>query len=174
MKTSRRDSYGFTSSPVWTWELDGKEAWAGKNWCFHTVVLEKTLEVLLDSMKIKPLSPKGNKLWIFVWRTNAEAEAPVLWSPDVKSWLPGKDPDAGKDWRWDKKGLTEDEMIGWYCWLNGHEFEQTLEIVKDRKAWRAAVHGVTKSRTWLSAWTTTGDIPNKVKKHLNTCDTWKR
>ena len=88
-----------------------------------------------------------------LWRTDAEAETPILWPPDVKSWLIGKDPDAGKDWRWEEKGTTEDDMVGWDHWLNGHEFEQTPELVMDREAWCAAVHGVTKSRTWMSDWT---------------------
>ena len=130
-----------------------KESWVWKNWCFWTVVLEKTLESPLDSKEIQPVHPKGNQSWIFVGRTDAEAEAPVLWPPDVKIWLIGKDPHAGKDWGWEKKGTTEDEMIGWNHWLDGHESEQVWDLVMDREAWCAAVHGVTKSRTWLSNWT---------------------
>ena len=120
--------YGFCSGHEWMRELDHKESWVLKNWCFWTVVLEKTLESPLDSKKIKPVIPKENQPWIFIGRTDAEAEAPKLWPPDVKSWLIGKDPDAGKDWRQEEKGTTEDEMVGWYHRLNGHEFEQALGV----------------------------------------------
>ena len=106
------------------WELDYKENWGPKNWCFWTVVLEKTLESPLDCKEIKPVHLKGNQSWIFIGRTDAEAEAPILWPPDVKTWLIGKDPDAGKDWRWGEKGTTEDEIVGWHQWLNGLEFER--------------------------------------------------
>ena len=106
------------------WELDHKESWAQKNWCFQTVVLEKTLESPLDCKEIKPVSPKGNQPWMFIGRTDAEAEAPIVWLPDVKSWLNGKNFDAGKDWGQEEKGMTEDELVGWHHWLNGHEFEQ--------------------------------------------------
>ena len=135
------------------WELDHKEGWALKNWCFWTVVLENTLESPLDSKEIKSVNPKGNQSWIFTGRTDAEAEAPMLWPPHAKSWLTGKNPDAGKDWRQEEKGMAEDEMVGWHYWLNGHEFEQALGLVMDREAWCAVVHGVEKSRTWLSDWT---------------------
>ena len=104
------------------------EKWASKNWCFWTVMLEKTFESPLDYKEIQPVNPKGNQSWIFIGRTDAEAEAPVLWPPDAKSWLLGKDPDAGKDWRWEEKGVTEDEMVGWHHRLNGHEFEWTLGV----------------------------------------------
>ena len=107
------------------WELDYKESWALKNWCFWTVVLGKTLESPLDC-KIKPVNPKGNQSWIFIGRTDAEAEALILWPPDTKSWLISKDPEAGKDWRQKEKGTTQNEMVGWYYQLDGHEFEQTL------------------------------------------------
>ena len=117
-------SYGFSSSHVCIWELDHKESWVPKNLCFWTVVLEKTLESPLDSKEIKPVNPKGNQSWIFIGRTDAKAEAPILWPPDVKNWLIRKDPDAGKDWRQEEKGTTEDEMVGWQNRLNGHEFEQ--------------------------------------------------
>jgi len=116
-------SYGFSSSHVWMWELDYKESWAPKNWCFWTVVLEKTLESPLDSKEIQPVHPKGIQSWIFIGRTHAEAETPILWPPDSKNWLIWKDLDAGKDWRQEKKGMTEDEMVGWHHRLNGHEFE---------------------------------------------------
>ena len=111
--------YGFSCGHVWMWELDYKENWAPKNWCFWTVVLEKTLESPLNSMEIQPVHPEGNQSWIFVGRTDTEVEAPILWTPDRKSWLTGKDPDAGKDWRREEKGTTEDEMVGWHRWLNG-------------------------------------------------------
>ena len=110
------------------WELDHKESWSPKNWCFWTVVLEKTLQSLLDCKEIKPVHPKGNQSWIFIGRTDAKAETPILWSPDVKNWLTGEDPDAGKDWRQVEKGTTEDEMVGWHHRLNGDEFEQALGV----------------------------------------------
>ena len=115
-------SYGFSSSHVWIWELDYKESWAPKNWCFWTVVLEKTLEGPLDCKEFQPVHPKGNQSWIFIRRTDAEAEAPILWPPDVKSWLIWKDPDAGKDWRQEEKGMTEDEMVRWYHRFDAYEF----------------------------------------------------
>ena len=111
---------------VWLWELDYKESWVLKNWCFWTVVLEKTLEHPLDSKEIEPVNPKGNQSWVFIGRTDVEVETPILWPPDVKSWLIGKDLDAGKDWRQEERGRTEDEMVGWHHQLNGHAFEQTL------------------------------------------------
>ena len=115
--------HGFSSSHVWMWELDCEESWGPKNWCFWTVVLEKTLESFLDSKKIQPVHPKENQSWIFIGRTVAENETPILWPPDAKQWLLWKDPDAGKDWRKEEKGMTEDEMVGWHHWHNGHEFE---------------------------------------------------
>ena len=135
------------------WESDHKEGWTLKNWCFWTVVLEKTLESSLDFKEIRPVNPKGNQSWIFTEWTDAEAEAPIIWPPDAKSQLIRKDPDAGKDWRQEEKETTEDEIVGWLHWLNGHEFEQLLEMGKDREAWRAAVPGVAKSQTRLSDWT---------------------
>ena len=114
----------FFSSHVWMWELDYKESWALKNWCFWTVVFEKTLESPLDFKEIQPVHPKGNQSWIFIGRTDAEGETPILWPPDVQKWLIGKHPDAGKDWRWEEKGMTEDEMVGWHHQLNGPRFEQ--------------------------------------------------
>ena len=125
---SSSQSCGFSSSHVWMWKLDYKESWAPKNWCFWTVVLEKTLGNPLDWKEIKPFNPKGNLSWIFTGRTDAEAEAPLLWSPDAKSWLIWKDPDAGKDWRQEETGTTKDEMIWWHHWLNGHEFQQALGV----------------------------------------------
>ena len=110
------------------WELDHIESWALKNWCFWSVVLEKTLESPLDSKEIQPVHLKGNQSWKFIRRTDTEAETPILWPPDAKNWLIGKDSDAGKDWRWEEKGTTEDEMDGWHHELDGHEFEQTLRV----------------------------------------------
>ena len=109
------------------------------------MVLDKTFESPLDCKEIKLVNPKGNQSLIFIGRTDAEAEAQVLWPPDAKNWLIEKDPDAGKDWRQEEKGMIDDEMVGWHHWLNGHEFEQAPEMVKDKKAWHAAVHEVTKS-----------------------------
>ena len=121
-KVPSSQSYVFSSSHVWTWEVDHKESWAQKNWCFWSVVLEKTLESPLDSKEIKPVNPKGNQSWIFIG--NIDAEAPIFLPPDVKGWLIGKDPDTGKDWRQEEKGTTEDKMVGWHHALNGHWFEQ--------------------------------------------------
>ena len=105
------------------WELDYKESWVPKNWCFWTVMLEKILETRLDCKEIQPVHPKGDQSWVFIERTDVEAETPILWPPDVKNWLIWKDPDAGKDWRWEETGMTGDEMFGWHHRLNGHEFE---------------------------------------------------
>jgi len=109
---------------IYMWELDHKEGWMPKNWCFWTVVLNKTHESPLDFKEIKPVHPQGNQSWIFIGRTDAETEAPRLWLPDVKSQLIRKDPDAGKNWRQEEKGMTEDANVGWHHWFNGHEFEQ--------------------------------------------------
>ena len=116
-------SYGFSSSHVWMWELDYKESWPPKNWCFRTIVLEKTLESPLDCMEIQPVNPKGNQSLIIIGRTDAEAEIPILWPPDAKNWFIGKDSDVGKDWR-QEKGPKEDKVVGWHHRLDGHEFEQ--------------------------------------------------
>ena len=118
--------YSFPSSHVWMWELDYKESWALKNWCFWTVVLEKTFESPLDCKEIQPVHPKGDQFWVSIGRT--DAETPILWPPDAKSWLIWKDPDAGKDWGQQEKGMTEDEMVGWYHRLNGHGFGSTLTV----------------------------------------------
>ena len=127
-KCPSSQSYGFSSSRVWMWELDYKESCALKNRCFWTVVLEKTLESPLDCKEIQPGFPKGNQSWIFIGRTDVEAETPILWLLDAKNWLIGKDPDAGKDWRQEEKATTEGEMVGWHHQLNGHEFEQALGV----------------------------------------------
>ena len=124
-KDPSSQSYGFSSGHVWMWELDHKESWALKNWCFQTMVLEKTLESPTDSKEIKPVHPKGNQSWIVSGSTDDEAEAPICWSSDAKSWLTGKDADVGKNWG-QEKGATEAEMVGWHHWLSEHEFEQTL------------------------------------------------
>ena len=116
--------YGFSTSHVWMWELDYKESWARNNWCFWIVVLEKTLESPLKCKETQPVHPIGNQSWIFIGRTNVEGEGPIFWPPDGKKWLIGKDPDAGKDFKQEKKGTTEDEMVGWRHRLDGQEFKQ--------------------------------------------------
>ena len=122
-KDPSSQSYGFLGSYVWMWELDYKESWALKNWYFWTVVLEKTLESPLDGKEIQPVFPKGNQSWMLIGRTVAEAETLILWPPDAKNQLIWKDPDAGKNWRPEEKGVTEGEMVGWHHQLNGHEFQ---------------------------------------------------
>ena len=122
-KSPSSQGYGFSGSHVRIWELECKESWAPKNWCFWTVVLEKTLESPLDCKALQPVHPKTHQSWIFIGRTHAEAETPILWPPDVKNWLIWKDPDSGKDWWQEEKRVTEDEVVGWHHRLNGHEFE---------------------------------------------------
>ena len=119
-------SYGFSNSQVWMWDLDHKEGWRLKNWYFQIVVLEKTLQSPLDCKEIKPVNPKGNQSWIFFGKTDAETEALVLWPPDAMSQFIRKDPDVGKDWRQEEKGMTEDKMVGWHQQLKGNKFEQAL------------------------------------------------
>ena len=125
-------SYGFSSSHVWMWELDHKEGWVPKNCCFQIVILKKTLEGPLDSKEINPVNPIGNQAWIFIGGADAEAEAPILWPLDTKNRLTGKDRDAGKVWGQEEKGTTEDEMVGCHHWLNRHEFEQTVGINEEQ------------------------------------------
>ena len=132
------------------WELDCEESWVLKN--LNCDVGEDSWESL-GLLEIQPVHPKGDQSWMFIGRTDAEAETPILWPPHVKSWLIGKDPDAGKDWGQEEKGATEDEMARWHHWLNGHEFSKLRELVMGREAWYAAIHGVTKSQTQLSNWT---------------------
>ena len=121
-----KSPYSFSSSLLQMWEVNHKEGWEPRNWCFWMVILEETLESPLDSKEMKPVNPKGKQHRIFIGRTDAEANALILWPHDVKSWLIGKDSESGKDWRQEEKGAAEDEMVGWPHWLNGHEFEQTL------------------------------------------------
>ena len=121
LPTKVRQGYGFSSGHVWIWELDYKESWALKNWCFWTLVLEKTLESLLDCKEIQPVHSKGDQPWVFIGRTDAEAETPILWPPHAKSWLIGKDPESWREWA-QEKGTSEDEIAGWHHWLDGHEF----------------------------------------------------
>ena len=142
-----------SSSHVWMWELDYKENWAPKNWYFWTVVLEKTLEIPLACKEIQPVHPKGNQSWIFIGRTDAEAETPILCLPDVNNWPIRKYPDAGKDWRWEAKRMTVDKMVGWHHRLDGHEFNKPQKSFMDRKAWHAAIHPFTESQTRMTDWT---------------------
>ena len=135
------------------WDLDHKEGWTLKNWCFWTVVLEKTLESPLDCKEIQPVYPKGDQSWVFIGRTNVESETPILWPPDVKSWLTWKDPDAGKGWGQEEKRRTEDEMVGWHHRLNGHEFEQPLGVGDGQGSLACCSPWGRKESEWLSDWT---------------------
>ena len=166
-KCPSSQSYSFSSSHVCMWEC-----WVLKNWCFWTVLLEKTLESPLDCKEIKPVNPKGNKSWIFIGKTDAEAESSILWPLDTKNWLIWKDPHAGKDWRQEKKGMTEDEMVVWHYQLDGHEFEQAPGVVMNREAWRASVHVVAKSWTQLSVWTELNIYRNFRRKIKKTNKCW--
>ena len=146
------------------WELDYKQSWAPKNWCFWTVLLQKTLESPLDCKEIQPVHPKGDQSCVFTGRTDVEAETPILWPPDVKSWLIWKDPDAGRDWGQEEKGTTEDELVGWHHWLDG-------QVVMDREAWYAVVHAVAESRTRLSNWTEL-TVRSKLDNFLHIFPRW--
>ena len=147
--------YGFSSSHVWMWELDYKESWAPKNWCFWTVMLEKTLESPLDCKEIQPVHPRVDQSCVFIGRTDVEAETPILWLPNVKSWLIWKDPDAGKDWGQEEKGMTVGEMVGWHHWLNGHGFGWTPRVGDGQGglAYCGSCHKESDTRTQLSDWT---------------------
>ena len=140
------------------WELDYKESWVPKNWCFWTVVLEKTLESPLDFMEIQPVHPKGDQSWVFFGRTDVEAETPILWPPDVKSWLIWKDPNAGKDWGQEEKGMTEDEMAGWHHRLDGLKFAWTL--------------GVGDGQGGLACYGSWGHKESEMTERLNWTDTY--
>ena len=150
--------YGFSSGLVWMWELDYKESWALKNWCFWTVVLEKILEGPLGCKEIQPVHPKDQS-WVFIGRTDVEAVTPILWPHDVKNWLIGKDPDAGKDWGQEEKGTTEDEMVGWFHRLSGHGFGWTL--------------GVGDEQGGLECWGSWGRKESDTTERLNWTDVYK-
>ena len=145
--------YGFSSSHVWMWELDYKESWGIKNWCFWTVVLEKTLESPLDWKEIQPIHPKGDQSWVFTGRTDVEAETPNTLATWFENWLIWKDPDAGKGWKQEAKRMTEDEMVGWQYRLDGHEFEQAPGAGDGQGSLACCLPWVAKNQTWLSHWT---------------------
>ena len=152
-------------SHVWLWELDCKESWAPKNWCFWTVVLKKTLESPSDFMEIQPVHPKGDQSWVFFGRTDAKAETPVLWPPHAKSWLIGKDSDAGRDWGQEEKGMTEDEMAGWHHQLDGREFEWSPGVGDGQgglaccTSWGRKESDTTEQLNWIELRSLVGNSP---------------
>ena len=157
------------------WELAHKKGWVQKNQCFWTVVLEKTLDSLLDTKEIKPVNPKGNQYWIFIGKIDAEAETPIFWPPDAKNWVIGQDPDAVKDWRQEEKGMTEDKMVGWHHWLNGHEFEQAPGVGEEQgnlaccSPWCYRDSGMTEQLNWTELnWTMPSDKKNLKLDYLLT------
>ena len=152
-KVPSSQGYGFSSSHVWMWELDYKESWAQKNWCYWTVVLEKTLESPLDCKETQPVHFKGDWSWVSIGRTDVEAETPIFWPPGVKSWLIWKDPYVGRDWGQEEKGTTVDEMVGWHHWLNGHGFGWAPGVGDGQGGLVCCSSWGPKSRTWLSNWT---------------------
>ena len=157
--------YGLPSGFVRLWELDQKKSRVPKNWCLQSVVLEKNSESPLDTEEIKPVSPKWNQPWILTGRTDSESL--VFWSLDMNSELIGKLPDAGRDWGWEKRA-SDDKMAGWHHWCNGHELGQLWEMVREREACHAAVHGISKSLTWLGNWTTTTSKTEKKTAEIKT------
>ena len=148
-------SYGFSGRHGWMWELDNKKGWALQSWCFQTVVLEKTLESPLNCKEIQPVHPKGNQSWISIGRTDAEAETPILWSHNVKNWLLGKDHEAGKHWRQEKKGRQMMQWLDGFTDSMDMSLSKLQELVMDREAWHAVLHGITMSGTQLRYWTRT-------------------
>ena len=156
-------SYGFSSSHVWMWELGHKESWAPKNWCFWTVVLEKTLENPLDWKEIKPVRLKGDQSWIFIGRTDAEAEVPILSPPVARNWLIGKDADAGKDWRQQERGTTEGERVGWYHWL------WRWVWISSGSWWWTGKPGVLQSTTVAKSWTRLRDWTELIHIYIFPC-----
>ena len=158
----------FSSGFLWMWELDYKKSWVPKNWWFWTVVLEKTLESPLDCKEIQPVNPNGNQSWIFIGRTDAEAETPILWPPDEKNWLIGKGPNAGKDWRWEEKGMTE-MVVGWHHRLDRHEFEQ-VPGVGDRQGslafyslWGRKASDMTEQLNWTKPTRKENSLPKHIQ-----------
>ena len=171
-KDPSSQGYGFSCGHVWMWELDCEGGWAPKNWCFWTVVLEKTLESPLGCKEIQPVHSKGDQPWDFFGRNDAKAETPVLWPPHAKSWLIGKDPDAGRNWRQEEKGTTEDEMAGWHHWLDGHESGSwwwtgrpgVLQFIGSQRVW----HGWVTELNWTELILTLPDIANCICYFVNT------
>ena len=160
-KYPSRQSYGFSSSHVWMWVLDYNISSVLKNWCFWTVVLEKTFESPLDCKEIQPVHPKGDQMWKYIGNTGAEAETSILWPPDVNNWLIWKDPDAGKDWGLREKRTTEDEMVGWHHWLNGHEFGYT-QVAGDEQ----------ESLAWCSTWSHKELVTTEQLNSVDWCLKW--